>query len=602
MYQVPPVSHVFPFENLIDTQRYAGHTSEGGPLPAYLLVNKFETTPGVYDPHSFGDYSRSTLADHRPDPPTFESEAPRDTSRWSKPRLNVKLYGSRSGADPAAHPEMFFGFLDQDTRTPGDEHFAGWRFTQQQAARRRYLRPTEPQHATHLSEGEPGDIEPETERYKKLNKARAWARKSMRVFSRQIQDDHPRGERPQGPLPSHVGEQTHEKGTTRSGITEMRNQKREEYKPGDEKRGRQGEARRRQESTLRSAQTVARAGQDGDYADPAHQQDPARKVASSRSAATSRALNHTIAGPSEIRPETAIMQDPRGGADLSVLAANMLAAATVTKTRQDMDAASDIGGLVGPKPRRWHLDDGDPLLLLHRETQRDAELQQDILDIASHVSVQSVGPQTAPWSAPHLRTARSVAGLDSGRAWAGELQMATVDDAASSYMMLDATMMKRACDHPQEAALIRRKIITDAAHAQFIEPELANRRADLLLRARSATYARSRTARDMDLADDAMMLHNARMGHVGPASHHQAARAMTDTQLVSLPEHGLSASRRAAPRESRCAGLSAIRAVAGANRAETGADGSERERRPITARFPAVRGPAHVLTEDVEGI
>lgn len=593
MYQVPTVSHVAPFENLIDVQQYAGHTSEGGPLPAYLLVNKFETTPGTHDPYTFYDYTRSTLADHRPDAPTYESEAPRDTSRWSKPRLNVKLYGSRSGADPAAHPEMFFGFLDQDTRTPGDEHFPAWRIAQQQAARSHYLRPSEPMCASHLSEGIPGDIEPETEKYKKLNKARAWARKSVRMFGRQIQDDRPRSERPPGSLPCHVGEQAAESSTTLSGETEMRHQKREEYKPSDEKRGRQGEARRRQMSTLQRAHSVARADQDGEHAAPSKTQDPTRRTASAQSAATLRTMRHTIAGPSEHTRDTTIAQGSRGGVDLGVLAANM-AASTMTKTRADMDAASDP---IGMQPRRWHLDDGDPLLLLHRETQRDAELRQDILDIANHVSVQSAGP----WALPHLPTARSVDGLDTGQVWASAPQMARVDDSSPpAYMLFDAaTLMKRACDHPQEVALIRRKIMTDAVAPQFIEPVMANRHADILLR--SAVQGRAQTARDIDLADDAMMLHNARLGHIGPASHHRAHRAMTDTQLATMPDHNPSSQRRSAPRESRLSGIRVTRAVAGANRDES-ERGSEHERRAITARCPIARGPAHILAEDTRRI
>lgn len=191
------------FENYIDTQQAQGHTSEGGPLPAFLLTQQFEETPGTFDEYAYHDFARMTLADRRPDLPSFESDQPRDTSAWSRERVNLRITGSRSGSDPAAHPEIFLGFMDEDTRAPGDDHFPMFKLAQQMATRARYLRPTE--HgiacdgyvASHLSEAAPteGGVEPENETYRKLAEARRRSR-AFRLFSRSIENKRPLGSAP----------------------------------------------------------------------------------------------------------------------------------------------------------------------------------------------------------------------------------------------------------------------------------------------------------------------------------------------------------------------------------------------------------------------
>lgn len=191
------------FENYINTQQAQGHGSEGGPLPAFLLTQQFEETPGTFDEYAYHDFARMTLADMRPDLPSFESDQPRDTSAWSRERVNLRIEGSRSGTDPAAHPEIFLGFMDEDTRTPGDDHFPMFKLAQQMASRAHYLRPTE--HgiardgyaASHLSEATPteGGVEPENETYRKLAEARRRAR-AFRLFSRSIENKRPLGSAP----------------------------------------------------------------------------------------------------------------------------------------------------------------------------------------------------------------------------------------------------------------------------------------------------------------------------------------------------------------------------------------------------------------------
>ena len=189
-YLPTALSHEEPFENVIDFQRAAGHYSEGGPLPAYLLTRQFDETPDTFDPYSVDDYSRRELIDQRADPPLFESDFARDTRRHSAMQIALRSAGSKSGADPAAHPEMCIGMnLDQDVRRPGATQFDPWLMNRQIAARAKYLKPdvrtSDPR--AHLMEGDPGDMEPESLRWRRLNEMRSRAR-NFHMFGRSIEN------------------------------------------------------------------------------------------------------------------------------------------------------------------------------------------------------------------------------------------------------------------------------------------------------------------------------------------------------------------------------------------------------------------------------
>lgn len=536
-YQPPAPPHTNIFENYIDTQRYAGHTSEGGPLPAYLLTQQFEETPGTFDPYAYYDYSRRTLADFRADPPLFENESPRDTRKWSKMRMNVRTTGTRSGADPAAHPEMFMGFMDEDTRTPGDDHFPAWKMAAQMAARAHYLKPAEPEGASHLGEGEPGDIEPETERYKKLLKARAYAKRNVRMFGRSIENDQARAGRDWMPLPCVVGDQKAEggAGSSEQAETTMRRQKRAEYTPGDEKHCARPRSSRQTSMALRAAMACARASGGGAselIGRESHGGAPIRIDASARADAHARLIRHRGSGPAEVVVEKNPTQGQRGQPSLRHLAMNM---ADCARQAESEMAGDDTPGPGAVAPRSWHLDPGDPLALLHRATGHEAERSQEILEIATQIASRTT---RGPWSMPHLAVHRD-GSLGRALEWGGGPESAMIDDAVPSYLAVDALLMQRACAIPQETALIRRKMVTDARKPTTSELTFANRTAALLAQYKGAVVASSRTYRDMEMGADAMQVHNAHLASIGsaPASWHHAQRALTETQLTAEPQH-----------------------------------------------------------------
>lgn len=586
-YQPAAPLHTDIFENYIDTQQCQGHLTEGGPLPAFLLTQKFEETPETFDPHSYYDYSRRTLADFRSDPPLWESETPWDTTKFSKTRMNVLHRGSRSGADPPNHAEVFTGFLDEDTRTPGDDHFPAWKLAQQMGARAHYLKPCEPEGATHLTEAINGDgVEPETERYRKLNEARGRVRRNLHMFGRTIENDRPVGGREWLPLPCPGADQRTEGGAG-SGApqpdTQMRSQIRTEYTPDDEKHSVQRRARRgpnQMEAALRAAHACV----GGSMADLAEMEStvapdaPARHDAvSARAGRTARLLRHKGAGPSEKTQDNAPLGAQRGGPDLTYLAFNMADAAR--HTIGDAEKGDDSTVFT---PRKWHIDSGDPLLLLHRATGHEAQRGQEILEIASAIASRAT---KGPGSLPHL-----VIGprgeMGHGGAWAGGPERAMMDDMVPSYLMVDALLMKGACDRsrpPQEMDLIRRRMITDARAPTNAEIELATKTSGLLLRAKSASVAASKTYQDMEMASDALELYNQHQMSLGsaPASWHHATSALTEAQLTAEPER-CRAMGKTAPREAPVAS-SALRTVASATRADIMGRDSDHVASPVSA-------------------
>jgi hypothetical protein len=572
-YQPAALTHTDIFENFIDTQKAQGHTSEGGPLPAYLLTRQFEETPGTYDPYAYYDYSRRTLADCRADAPLFECETPWDTRKWSKTRMNVRTTGTRSGADPAAHPEIFLGFMDEDTRTPGDDHFPAWRIAQQMAARAHYLKPVEPEGASHLGENVADGVEPENQVYKKLNVARARVKRNLRMFGRSIENDQPRAGRDWQPLPCAVNDQIADggAGSAEKPATTMRHQMRAEYNPGDEKRGRQRPARVMKSSdaaSLRAARACAMAPGGGaseviERESVARAAAPARRDASARADKTARTLRHSARGPSEhVAEAESSVQAVRNGTSVWHLARNM--ANVARRTSSDM-AADDTPGPGVMAPMRWHLDTGDPLALLHRATGHEAARQQEILHIATEIARRTT---LSPWSAPHLGI-RADGSLGRALEWGGGPERAMIDDQTPSYLIVDALLMKRACERPRETALIRRKMLTDARKPTGTEIELANQTMNLLNGYKGAVIANSRTHRDMEMASDALLEYNLRQQSIGesPASWHHAQRVHTETQLTAEPVHCLRGPARSAPREAPVA-ANIVRAAMRATRCD----------------------------------
>ena len=256
-------------------------------------------------------------------------------------------------------------------------------------------------------------------------------------------------------------------------------------------------------------------------------------------------MRHRGRGPSVTVAESNPTQSQRGGADLQYLAVSM--ADVARKTAANM-ASDDTPGPGVFTPRKWHLDPGDPLLLLHRATGHDADRQQDILNIALDVARRAT---MGPWSVPHLAIHKD-GSLGRALEWGGGPERAMVDDQMPSYLMVDALLMKRACERPRETDLIRRKMITDARQPTGSEIAIANQTAALLNHYKGAVMASTKTYRDMEMASDAMQVHNQRQQNIGdsPASWHYAQAAMTETQLSAEPEHALRGPAKLAPRES----------------------------------------------------
>jgi len=154
-----------------------------GRMPSTMLTDKFEETAGVDEPYSYYDYARNCLIDRRPDPPLFEYEESADTTKQSRGRLNVLHYGSRSGADPPNHAEMFQGFLDSDNRDWTNQVPVA-RLAEAAAVRMRYLKPSD----SGIGEVTGGEAA-EPLKYKRHREMLVRTKKQLRTFGRTIVSD-----------------------------------------------------------------------------------------------------------------------------------------------------------------------------------------------------------------------------------------------------------------------------------------------------------------------------------------------------------------------------------------------------------------------------
>jgi hypothetical protein len=541
-YSAPVLKDRRVFENYIDTQQAVGHLVEGGPLPAFLLTQQFEETPGVYDEHALGDYLRRTVADFRPDPPTREEEMPRDTRAYSQAARNLRDTGSRSGQDAPDHSEMFYGFLDQDTRTPGDGSVPLRAMAEHARARARYLKPTEPiGGASHLTEAITEGIETEGRRYEKLQEARKRAR-GWRLFSRTIENPSTRGARDWHQSRSVGSIQSCDIGRRTARDTTMRGIVRAEYQPGDEKRGvatRPGSLASGDDATRRAAGAVARAPGGGaadlviaDYAEDAARR---RDADPRRADRVARELRHSARGPSEVVLETGALAAARGGPALGLLAVRMADAAR--RATSDAVGASMIDGEsrgagTGDVPTGANMG---AFVMAH--TTGDAAKAEEIIDIARTI-------------------ARALPGHEAGMV--GGVRGAMIGDADDgAYMQLDAVLMSLACaarGTPQED-VIRRQIITDAHAPTASEIMVATRLAQESGAMFRGFDVRMAGARDIESGEMEVARHNKKSlaRASGPRAGVSAARKLTDTQLVAdievfAPDRGRRAQRTDAAR------------------------------------------------------
>jgi hypothetical protein len=109
-YDLDKISRPTQVEFTVDENRQQGQ------LPIEFLTSKFEETyMGDDDISKYADYARSTLTNWGPDTNLMEYEEARGGVEARGGKLRLRIYGSRGDADPAAHPELFYGYAD-----PGD--------------------------------------------------------------------------------------------------------------------------------------------------------------------------------------------------------------------------------------------------------------------------------------------------------------------------------------------------------------------------------------------------------------------------------------------------------------------------------------------------
>jgi hypothetical protein len=494
------------------------------------LTNKFEETPNTFDEYSYYDYSRKTIADFRPDAPTQESEMPRDTRPRSQASLNLRLHGSLSSADPANHPEMFMGFLDQDTRVAGDGNVPIGKIQEQMRKRgARYLKPTEPHDTTHLTEAITEGIEPETRYYTKLQEARARMRKNLRTFGRSIENPGSASVmgwcQPHAPSASQTSEGG--AGSITHADTSMRAQIRAEFAV-DEKNARSpttanvlsgnGEA-----STLAAlhACAIAPGGGASELIRAVdHTVRPINRYGSIESVRADRAARYKLSGPSEPHADIGISQISRGGPSLGALAFDM--AKCARQSGSDIEKARDdprLRILAAQRPT----GQGAASLIISSSTS-DVRKQQEIFTPTMRVA----GTRERPGAAMTI---------DGGNIRALHDEM----EGNNAYMYIDAALMRLACraQGTQVEDIIRRKMITDARAPTDAERTLANK---LLQQAKfrgfSVEAIARTTTRDIESGADNATTHNAHMPNItdGPTAWRTAQAALCETQLVSAPE------------------------------------------------------------------
>ena len=101
--------------NQIGGQNYGG-------MPHAAILGHLDYTERADSPvgesaNSYDDYVRSEIVDWQPDAPYLESDQPRRNPAMSRSKLNLLHNGTR-GSQPELprHPEMFYGFTDDDPR------------------------------------------------------------------------------------------------------------------------------------------------------------------------------------------------------------------------------------------------------------------------------------------------------------------------------------------------------------------------------------------------------------------------------------------------------------------------------------------------------
>lgn len=91
-----------------------------GGIPYQELLNKLEETDmnETIEDHSnnYNNYIRSEIVDWTLDKPFLESDKTRRDGSLSKSIINLRYNGARGEYEHPVHPELFFGFMDQDSR------------------------------------------------------------------------------------------------------------------------------------------------------------------------------------------------------------------------------------------------------------------------------------------------------------------------------------------------------------------------------------------------------------------------------------------------------------------------------------------------------
>lgn len=91
-----------------------------GGIPYEELLNKLEETDMNETSEdiqtNYNNYIRSEIVDRTLDKPFLESDKTRRDGSISKSVINLRYNGSRGEYEHPVHPELFYGFMDQDTR------------------------------------------------------------------------------------------------------------------------------------------------------------------------------------------------------------------------------------------------------------------------------------------------------------------------------------------------------------------------------------------------------------------------------------------------------------------------------------------------------
>jgi len=473
-YNVPPIPDNPPI-NYIDRPQIIGHYSQGGPLPAYLLTQKFDETAGIGDPFAYYDYSRSLLADYRGDAPLFESEEPRSTRAKSQAALNLRSLGTRSGLDAPDHSEICTGFMDADPRIAGDSLVPLWRMKEQSRIRGRYLKPYEPSGSSSLTDAIPDGVEREDEQYKKSREALLRAKQYPR-FSRMIEQTAPNGV-----IGWHHGNSAKLAQIAESGkeYTIHGSRERSEYNPTDEKYS----VELRSGSTASSAAAAAvaiavNAAPGGGMADTTRvslaDAAPVRGASGRRGIAMARILRHRGGIPSVPLVDTTMDSDIRyaRAINLSKLAQRMH---RMCMQINDTCVATPLADAATATSRG---NFGDARRIMD-QTIADSPVAREIRELSR---ILAHGP---PGTEPHVE---------------GGIHSAQVDDiVGNSFIQTDASLILAARDHmmQSDSSVIIRKTDRDAVIARELR-YAATRAAAQIAAMRVSTCV----ATDVDAVDE----------------------------------------------------------------------------------------------------